>query len=123
MHNSGTEEFEILHAKKVATELHRGVSGSTHQDDNMVKSEARPETNDATGPGVKKISLLDINNTSLRSQQNRKGDTIPGGVHGMRGFSGETLPWPDMGEVVGPYILGVRNITEKVGNLLGDRPD
>ena len=60
IYKSGAEECEILHANKVATELHQGgpsSSGVTHQDDSVVKAAARPEIVEAPGPGVNKISL------------------------------------------------------------------
>ena len=41
----------------------------------------------------------------------------------MKGASVNTLYCPDMAEVVGPAMLGMRNSTNKVGILLGGRPD
>ena len=88
-----------------------------------MKVEARPETFEDHGPGVKNIALGGLKNPLLRYNLNTKGVPIPGGMTKMVGSSGKTLPWPDMAEVVGPEIMGAFSANKKVGTLIGGRPD
>ena len=70
IHKSGSKECELLLANKVATDLHQGnpsSSGVTHQDDAVVKAAARPEIFEAPDPGVNKIALEGLKNSSLWS--------------------------------------------------------
>ena len=70
MHKSVAKEFELLCANKVVTELHQGdpsSSGVTHPDDAVVKAAARPEIFEAPGPGVNKIALGGLKNSSFWS--------------------------------------------------------
>ena len=104
MYKSSAEECDLLRTKKVSTDLLQVgpiSSGAIQQDDYVVKAEACTETTEALGHGLKKIPLGGLQNPSLQSQPTKKGGTIPGGVHRMRGPSGNILPWPEMVEVVG----------------------
>ena len=65
----------------------------------------------------------DLNNPFQRFHLDTKGGNISGGMHKTGGPSGKILPWPDMEEDLGPEILYELNATEKVGTLLGGRPD
>ena len=89
----------------------------------MVKSAARPKTTEDPGPVSNNIALVDLNNPSIRSHPNIKGNTIPGWMHGMGGYSGKTLTHLYILEVVVTSIMGAFNSTKKVGTLLGGRPD
>ena len=44
-------------------------------------------------------------------------------MHGKRGLSGKTLHRPEIPEILGPAMMGVRNATKKVGTLPGGRPN
>ena len=65
----------------------------------------------------------ELNNTFLWYQPNRKGGTIPVGVHGTWVPSGKTLTWPDMVEDVGPLILYACNASNNMGTVLRGRHD
>ena len=67
-----------------------------HRNDAAVKAAARPETFEAHGPRVKKISLGGLNNPLPRSLLDTNVVTIPGGMTKTVGFVGKTLPWKDM---------------------------
>ena len=106
----------------------KNSSGSTsvakhHRYDAAVKVVARPEISEFLGPGADKISPGHLKNPLLWYHLNTKGGTIPGGMHGTVGPSEEALPCPELVEFSDPAILGTFNATEKVGTLLGGRPD
>ena len=88
-----------------------------------MKAAARPENFEFPGPGAKKIDPGHLKKPSQRSHPNTKGGTIPGGMHGTGGPSGKTLSLQELVELLGPAILGAFNAPEKVGNLLGGRPN
>ena len=96
MYKYGAEECKLLLLKKVATELLQGVPGANNQDDTAVKTVTHTKTTEDNGPGSKNIPMEGLNNNSLWFHPITKGDTIPRGVHRMRGPSGKTLPWTDM---------------------------
>ena len=88
-----------------------------------MKAAARPELFDTPGPGANKIALGHLKNPSPWSHPDTKGGNIPGGMHGLGGPSGEIHNCTEMTEDVGPAILGAFYATEKVGTLMGGRPD
>ena len=88
-----------------------------------MKAAARPEIFEFPGPGAKKINPGHLKKPPLRSHPNTKGGTNPGGMHGTGGPNGKTLPLQELVELTGPEIMGAFNATEKVGTLLGGRPN
>ena len=66
----------------------------------MAKAAAHPKTYSAPGTGEKKIPPIGLKNPSTKFHPNKKGDTTPGGMHGMRGPIINTLSRTDTEEDV-----------------------
>ena len=90
-------------------------------DDDAVKAAARPEILSFLAPEQRILLRVTLRNPRYNPTQ-KKGGTIPLGIHGTGGPTGKTLPLPEVVELAGPYILGAFNSIEKLGAILGGRP-